>query len=72
MAYRVIWTDEEVGDLERIRDYILRDSRHYAASVIRRILKSTRVLSRFPRSGRVVPEVGDENFKEKYWFTTTV
>ena len=64
MAHRVIWSDEAVEDLQHISDYIARDSRHYAAAVVSRIVKSTRRLSRYPRSGRIVPEVGDETFRE--------
>jgi len=64
MAHRVIWSDEAVEDPQHISDYIARDSHHYAAAVVRRIVKSTRRLSRYPRSGRIVPEVGDQRFRE--------
>jgi toxin ParE1/3/4 len=32
--------------------------------VVRTIVKSTRTLARFPRSGRKVPEFDDENIRE--------
>lgn len=64
MAHRVIWSDDTVEDLQQISDYIARDSGHYSRVVVRRILESTRRLSRYPRIGRVVPEVGDESFRE--------
>jgi addiction module RelE/StbE family toxin len=64
MAHRIIWSDEAVEDLQQISDYIARDSGHYARVVVRRILESTRKLSRYPPIGRVVPEVGDEAFRE--------
>ena len=64
MAHRIIWSDEAVEDLQQLADYIARDSGHYARVVVRRILESTRRISRYPLIGRVVPEVGDESFRE--------
>jgi hypothetical protein len=49
MANRVIWSDEAVGDLERISQFIGRDSGAYARVVVRRALESTRRLTTFPR-----------------------
>jgi toxin ParE1/3/4 len=64
MAHRVIWSDEASNDLERIAQFIASDSPAYAKAVVRRILESTRKLRTFPRMGRVVPELGDEAFRE--------
>ena len=64
MAGQVVWSDEAVGDLERISQYIEHDSPSYARALVRRILESTRKLAIFPRIGRVVPELADENFRE--------
>lgn len=64
MACRVIWSDEAVNDLDRISQFVSRDSGAYARAIIRRILERTRRLESFPRMGRVVPEVGDEDFRE--------
>jgi toxin ParE1/3/4 len=64
MAGQVVWSDEAVGDLERIGRYIERDSPAYARALVRRILDSTRKLADFPRIGRVVAELDDENFRE--------
>lgn len=66
MAYRVEWSPRAVEDLEAITQYIGADSTAYAAAVVQRILSATRQLSPFPFSGRVVPELGDENIRE--WF----
>jgi plasmid stabilization system protein ParE len=54
------------GDLEAIAQYIAADSTAYAAAVVQTILTTTRKLSPFPHSGRVVPELGDESIRE--WF----
>jgi plasmid stabilization system protein ParE len=55
-----------VEDLEAIAEYIATDSASYAAAVIKTILNTASSFSRFPFSGRVVPELGDENIRE--WF----
>ncbi len=64
MAHRVIWFVRALSDLEAIANYIAKDSPAYAAIVVRTIVSRTRMLSRFPRSGRKVPEFGDENIRE--------
>jgi len=64
MARRVSWSKEAESDLEYIAQYIARDSHAYASAVVRRVVTSTRKLARFPRIGRVVPEVSDDNCRE--------
>jgi toxin ParE1/3/4 len=66
MAYRVVWSLRAVEDLEAIAQYIAVDSEAYAASVVKTILTTASNFSRFPFSGRVVPELGDETIRE--WF----
>lgn len=55
MAYRVEWSPRAVEDLEAIAQYIAAVSSAYAAAVVQTILTTTRKLSPFPFSGRVVP-----------------
>jgi len=64
MACRVVWSRRAVQDLEAIAEYIAQDSPAYAAGVVRTVIKRTKTLSRFPRSGRKVPEFDDENIRE--------
>lgn len=66
MAYRVVWSPRAVEDLEAIIQYIAADSTAYAAAVVETILSTTRKLSPFPFSGRIVPELGDASIRE--WF----
>jgi toxin ParE1/3/4 len=66
MAYRVVWSPRAVEDLEAIAQYIAVDSTVYAAAVVKRILNTARRLSQFPLSGRIVPELADDNIRE--WF----
>jgi len=64
MALQVEWSVEARDDLRKIAEFIRRDSRAYAAAVVRRVLRGTRKLERVPRMGRVVRELGDESFRE--------
>ena len=66
MAYRVVWSPRAVEDLESIAQYIAVDSTAYAAAVVKTILNTASNFSRFPFSGRVVPELGEESIRE--WF----
>ena len=65
MAYEVVWSPRAVEDVEAIALYIAADSTSYAAAVVKKIVDTTRNLSRFPFAGRVVPEFGEENIREK-------
>jgi plasmid stabilization system protein ParE len=47
-----------------IADYIAADSPTYAGIVVKKIVNQTRALSRFPRSGRKVPEFDSEDIRE--------
>lgn len=69
MAYRVEWSPRAVDDLEAIALYISTDSLAYASAVIRTILNATRKLSTFPHSGRVVPELADDNIRELFAYS---
>lgn len=64
MAYRVAWSSRAIEDLEAIAEYISADSTAYAEAVVKTILNTARDLSKFPLSGRVVPELDDTNIRE--------
>ena len=64
MAHRIAWSRRAVQDLDAITDYIAADSPAYAAVVLKNIVNQTRILARFPRAGRKVPEFDDENVRE--------
>ena len=65
MAYEVVWSPRAVEDVEAIALYIAADSTSYAAAVVKKIVDTTRNLRRFPFAGRVVPEFGEDNIREK-------
>lgn len=53
---RIEWTDPAITDLAAIRDYIARDSEHYAVQFIGRLIEAVEKLESFPEMGRKVPE----------------
>jgi len=60
----VVWSPRAVGDLESIRAYIARDSPSHADVVVRRLVAAVERLARFPKSGRVVPELPRGGLRE--------
>jgi len=59
------WAPQAADDLEAIRDFIARDSPHYARLVCKRILASIEQLAVFHLMRRVIPELGDRADSEK-------
>jgi addiction module RelE/StbE family toxin len=58
------WSEPAVEDLRNLHAYISKDSIHYAAAFIERLLGSAERLIDFPESGRHVPEMPSENVRE--------
>ncbi len=52
----IVWTKRAKEDLKEIVEYIARDSPAYAQSFALRLSRKIELLSRFPRSGHVIPE----------------
>ena len=65
----VVWSPRAVEDVRAIAAHIAEDSLAYAKSVAQKIVASTRKLSAFPRSGRVVPEFDDEHIREVFAYS---
>jgi len=61
---QVKWTPQAADDLEAICLFIARDSEQLAAIFADRVLRATDRLARYPRLGRVVPELGIDNIRE--------
>ena len=61
---KVEWAEPAVRDMESIRDYIRRDSEHYAARFVEKIVDAVENLRLFPMMGRCVPEAEEENICE--------
>jgi len=69
MDLKVAWSPEAIEDLESIAEYIGRDSEFYAHAVATRIVEMARSIESLPRSGRVVPELGDEKIRERFIYS---
>ena len=72
MDLKIDWSPEAVEDLESIADYIGRDSEFYARAVVTRVLDVCSDLIKFPYIGRMVPEHGDENIRERIIYSYRV
>ncbi len=72
MDYRVNWSPEAFEDINAIAEYIGRDSEFYARAVISKILSIAKSLKKFPEMGRIVPEIGKENIRERFVYSYRV
>ena len=61
---RIEWSFDALDDLENIKAYIANDSEYYAINFLERVFSSVERLSAFPLSGRIVPEMAEQNIRE--------
>ena len=61
---KIIWSELALNDIRSIHDYIARDSVDRATLFIERLIAATDRLERFPASGRVMDEIGNEACRE--------
>jgi len=64
MARRIRWAEPAVTDLEEAAQYIARDSRVYAATLVRQAHRAARSLATLAERGRIVPEFNDPARRE--------
>ncbi|MGZ8227666.1 MAG: type II toxin-antitoxin system RelE/ParE family toxin [Methylococcaceae bacterium] len=69
MVAVVEWSPEAVEDLESIVSYIAKDSHFYAKAVANKMLTVAREIPERPYIGRVVPEIGDEQIRERFVYS---
>ena len=61
---KIVWAPSALEDIESIAKYIKRDSVDRASLFAARIIEMTDRLEKFPKSGRVIPEINDKNCRE--------
>lgn len=61
---KVVWTEQSLERLQEIEDYISRGSPDTAIRFVTRLVERGNALSRFPRSGRRVPELEADDLRE--------
>jgi len=69
MDYKIIWSPEAIEDLQSIAEYIQRDSEFYARAVVTKILDVSRSIKDFPLIGKIVPELENENIRERFVYS---
>jgi toxin ParE1/3/4 len=61
---RIVWAPQALDDVAAIRYYLSRSSAEYANIIVELIVSAVDRLERHPRSGRIVPEVGDPSLRK--------
>jgi toxin ParE1/3/4 len=61
---KVIWSPSALDDIDAIAEFIDRDSVHHAALFVDRLLDAVDRLQNFQLSGRVIPEIGNQQCRE--------
>jgi len=69
MAQRLKWSKEATEDLNSIGEYIAKDSLFYARSVVRKVFTTAKKIPDVPQIGRIVPEIGDSNIRERFVYS---
>ena len=69
MDFRLVWSPEAIEDVEKIAEYIERDSKFYAKSVVEKIFDTVQKIKCFPMIGRIVPEIGGQNIRELFIYS---
>jgi toxin ParE1/3/4 len=65
MAGVLVWSPEAIEDIEAIAAYIERDSPWYARAVVSKLVETAESIPEYPQLGRIVPELGDSNIRER-------
>ena len=60
----IVWAPQALEDVHAIRTHLFRDSADYADLIVERIVSAVSRLENHPRSGRVVPEIGEPTLRE--------
>jgi toxin ParE1/3/4 len=58
------WSPTSVSDIENIAAYIGRDSYQSACAMVGMIFEKAIILERYPKYGKKVPELNNENLRE--------
>jgi toxin ParE1/3/4 len=69
MAQALIWSNEALDDVDRIAEYISRDSPYHAQRVVERLFDLADELPAHPELGRIVPELADPNIRERFLYS---
>ncbi len=65
----VIWSEPAKLSLKQIHDFIAIDSKYYASEVVDKIIEKSEKLDSFPKMGRIVPEIRNDNVREIFIYS---
>ena len=66
MARTIKWAESAINDLEKVAEFIARDSLFYATTVVKEARKAARSLRVSAERGRVVPESNSSDIRELF------
>ena len=69
MAKTLIWSREALDDIDSTAEYISRDSLYHAQQVTERLFELGESLRKYPKIGRIVPELGDSQVRECFLYS---
>lgn len=72
MAATLIWSGEALDDIDAIAQFIGRDSPHHAQRVVEGLFELGDVIVTHPLAGRLVPELGDAQVRERFLYSYRV
>lgn len=61
---QVRWTQNAIGDLKSIYEFIALDSKRFAQIQVFKIKSRTNILHEYPYAGRIVLEIKTQEFRE--------
>lgn len=66
MARTIGWPESATSDLEEAAEFIARDSRFYAAALVRETQEAAQSLRSLAERGRLVPEINAPDIRELF------
>lgn len=60
----VNWTKQAINDIDKIAEFIAKDSEHYAKIQVQRFFNATKILEKQSTAGKIVPEKQDPLIRE--------
>ena len=61
---KISWTKEAMKNLQQIEDFISADNPEAAIHLTEKLISLTKDLGRFPKKGRIVPELSIDRIRE--------
>jgi len=69
MAFKLVWSEEALEDIESIATYIEKDSPVYAKAVVSKFFEKVEILRTNPELGKTVPEINNKKIREIFIYS---